>query len=49
MKILLKINVILQDKVIDTYKIINNTASSNQSSNSKADDNVSSGAVCLSG
>ena len=32
----------LQDEVVDTRKIINNTASSNQSSNSKADDDVSS-------
>ena len=32
----------LQNEVVDTRKLINNTASSNQSSNSKADDNVSS-------
>ena len=32
----------LQDKVIVTRKIINNIASSNQTSNSKADDDVSS-------
>ena len=41
-KILLKIHAMLQDKVIITHKIINNIASSNQSSNSKADDDVSS-------
>ena len=32
----------LQDEVVVTNKIINNTASLNQSSNSKADDDVSS-------
>ena len=42
MKMLLKINVMLQDKVIVTHKVVNNTTSSNQSSNYKADDDVSS-------
>ena len=32
----------LQDEVIVTHKMINNTTSSNQSSKSKADDDVSS-------
>ena len=32
----------LQNEVVDTRKLINNTASSNQSSNSKVDDDISS-------
>ena len=42
MKMLLKINVMLQDEVIVTHKVVNNTTSSNQSSNYKADDDVNS-------
>ena len=42
MKVLLKINVTLQDEVIVTHKIINNTDSLYQSSKFKADDDVSS-------
>ena len=40
MKLLLKINTMLQDDVVNTLKIINNTVSSNRSSNSKTNDNV---------
>ena len=32
----------LQDEVIVTHKVVNNTTSSNQSSNYKADDDVNS-------
>ena len=35
---LLKVNVVLQDDLVDTPKIINNKVSSNQSSNSKKND-----------
>ena len=35
---LLKVNVVLQDDLVDTPKIINNKVSSNQSSNSKTND-----------
>ena len=40
MKMLLKINIILQDDLVDTPKIINNKVSSNQSSNSKINDDI---------
>ena len=39
---ILKINVILQDDVTDNLKILYNKGSSNQSSNSKTNDDVSS-------
>ena len=42
MKILLNINVMLQDNVVETPKIMNNKESSNQSSNSKTNDDVNS-------
>ena len=40
MKMLLKINIMLQDDLVDTPKIINNKVSSNKSSNSKTYDDV---------
>ena len=42
MKMLLKINVMLQDDLVDTPKIINNKVSSNHSSNSETNDDVKS-------
>ena len=42
MKMLLKINVMLQDDVVNTPKITNNKVSSNQSSNSKTNNDVNS-------
>ena len=40
MKMLLKINVMLQDDLVDTPKILNNKMSPNQSSNSKTNDDI---------
>ena len=37
---LLKINIMLQNDFVDTPKIINNKVSSNQSSNSKINDDI---------
>ena len=42
MEMLLKINIMLQNEVVDTSKIINNKVSLSESSNSKADDDTHS-------
>ena len=42
MKMLLKINIMIQNEVVDTSKIINNKVTLNESPNSKADDDASS-------
>ena len=42
MKMLLKINIMIQNKVVDTSQIINNKITFSRSSNFKADDDDSS-------